>query len=275
VRPRASRLHRLIDAGSSAIRRPGPLARARFRARPRPAAHARRRLQRAQAEIAVEWLAQAGEQAEWVDVERQRHIEPGAPSPAMRPARSTCPMPASATPATWTQLLRGNAQAAASVHVPARGRLKLPLGAAAEAALRAGAPRSGSRSRGGRARRRPAARAEFDAIVICAALRFHPAACAARRAPALAPDPRLLGDGAATLRDAAPHVAARRAARRPQRRIAITRLGSRVRVAGGHELGVPWPIGARGAVREYPSGRYTDASTRTSRARALDAGACW
>ena len=97
--------------GRRAHRRPRPRAVARLRTRRRPAADAgRRRHARRRPSVAVAWLQQAGETAEWADAARQRQIEPGRAVADDAPRAVYLPNARIGNTREWTQLLRAHAQ---------------------------------------------------------------------------------------------------------------------------------------------------------------------
>jgi D-amino-acid dehydrogenase len=175
----------------------------------------------AQAEIAVAWLQQAGETVEWADAARQRALEPGRV--VADDARAVY-LPAARIGNTreWTQLLRSHAQQlgvkflfqheVASLSPGPRPTLRFT-------ATAAGAPQE----------------ATFDAVVVCAALE------SARLLAPLGirlPWRPLRGYSVTVpshLRESAPDSGPRAALLDVRSGIGISRIGSRVRVAGGNE----------------------------------------
>jgi D-amino-acid dehydrogenase len=182
----------------------------------------------AQAEVAVEWLTQAGETVEWADAERQRSLEPGRALTEDAPRAVYLPDALVGNTREWTQLLRGQAQSL-GVRFLFQHEV-VSLGAGPGPTLRwATAPRDGHA-------RAAIHEAQFDAIVVCAALDS-----ARLVAPLGVKLPWRAVRGCSItvplhLRETAPAIGPRAAVLDVRSGIAITRLGSRVRVAGGHEL---------------------------------------
>ena len=175
----------------------------------------------AQAEHAVAWLQQAGDTAEWADAARQRQIEPGRAVADDAPRAVYLPGARTGNTREWTQLLRAHAQQLgvrflfqhAVAQVSAGPQPVVRFAAAGE----------------------PAREATFDAVVICAALE------SARLLAPLGvklPWKPIRGYSvtvAQHVREAAPDSGPRAALLDMRSGISISRLGARVRVAGGHE----------------------------------------
>jgi D-amino-acid dehydrogenase len=174
-----------------------------------------------QAEVAVAWLQQAGEKVEWADVARQRAIEPGRAVADDAPRAVYLPEARVGNTREWTQLLRAHAQ-----HLGVRFLFQHEV-----AAISAG-PRPTLRF--AEANDAPQD-ASFDAVVVCAALE------SARLLAPLGiklPWRPIRGYSvtvAQHVREAAPDSGPRAALMDVRSGISISRLGTRVRVAGGHE----------------------------------------
>jgi D-amino-acid dehydrogenase len=175
----------------------------------------------AQAEIAVAWLQQAGETVEWADAARQRAIEPGRAVADDAPRAVYLPNARVGNTREWTQLLRAHAQ-----------QLGVRFLFQHEVAEVSAGPQPTLRFA---ALDEPAQDATFDAVVVCAALE----------------SARLLGPLGVKLpwrpvrgysvtvaqhvREAAPDSGPRAALLDVRSGLSISRLGARLRVAGGHE----------------------------------------
>ena len=175
----------------------------------------------AQAERALAWLQQAGEAAEWADAARQRQLEPGRAVADDAPRAVHLPNARSGNTREWTQLLRAHAQ-----------QLGVRFLFQHEVAAIAAGPQPVVRLAGAN----EAARDEtFDAVVVCAALE------SARLLAPLGvklPWKPIRGYSvtvAQHVREAAPDSGPRAALLDLRTGISISRLGARVRVAGGHE----------------------------------------
>ena len=182
----------------------------------------------AQAEVAAAWLEQAGEKVVWADAARQRLLEPGR-TPADESARAVwLPEAHVGNTREWTQLLRGNAQ-----HLGVKFLFQhevAVLGAGPRPKLRYVDLRSGERQE-----------TAFDAVVVCAALD-----AARLLAPLGIKLPwRTVAGWSVTVpmnvREAAPDTGPRSALMDVRSAISISRIGTRVRVAGGHEP-APAPV---------------------------------
>ena len=175
----------------------------------------------AQAEIAAAWLQQAGETIEWADAARQRQVEPGRAVADDAPRAVWLPNARVGNTREWTQLLRAHAQqlgvrflfqhAVAAISAGPQPTLRFAAGNDAPQA------------------------ATFDAVVVCAALES-----ARLLAPLGVKLPwRPIRGYSVTVaqhvREAAPDSGPRAALLDVRSGITISRLGARVRVAGGHE----------------------------------------
>ena len=175
----------------------------------------------AQAEVAVAWLQQAGEAVEWADAARQRQIEPGHAVADDAPRAVYLPNARTGNTREWTQLLRAHAQ-----HLGVRFLFQHEV-----AQLSAGPQPVVRFAAAGEAPRE----ATFDAVVVCAALE------SARLLAPLGvklPWKPIRGYSvtvAQHVREAAPDSGPRAALLDVRSGISISRLGARVRVAGGHE----------------------------------------
>ena len=193
----------------------------------------------AQAEVAAAWLEKAGETIEWADAARQRAIEPGRAVADDAPRAVWLPAARIGNTREWTQLLRAHAQhlgvkflfqhEVASLTGGPRPTLRFaPLARAADSDN--GAPRE----------------ERFDAVVVSAALE------SARLMASLGvrlpwrPTRGWSVTVPQNVREAAPDSGPRAALMDVRSGIVISRLGTRVRVAGGHES-APSPSGASAA----------------------------
>jgi D-amino-acid dehydrogenase len=181
----------------------------------------------AQAEIAVDWLTQAGETVEWADAERQRRLEPGRNLPEDAQRAVYLPDALVGNTREWTQLLRAQAQSHGVRFLFQHEVVSLVAGQ--RPSLRCATP-----TRDGHGVEMHDA--QFDAIVVCAALDS-----ARLVAPLGVKLPWRAVRGCSItaplhLREAAPDIGPRAAVLDVRSGIAITRLGTRVRVAGGHEI---------------------------------------
>jgi D-amino-acid dehydrogenase len=190
----------------------------------------------AQAEIAAAWLQQAGEKVEWADAARQRAIEPGRAVADDAPRAVYLPAARVGNTREWTQLLRAHAQqlgvrflfqheVAALVAGP-RPSVRY-VAVAREPGGAPGAPQE----------------ATFDAVVVSAALE------SSRLLSPLGvklPWKPIRGYSVTVpshVREAAPDNGPRAALLDVRSGIGISRLGTRVRVAGGHAA-APASVGA-------------------------------
>jgi D-amino-acid dehydrogenase len=187
----------------------------------------------AQAEIAVEWLRQAGETAEWVDAEEQRRLEPGRAVAEDAPRAVYLPAARTGNAREWTQLLRGHAQAN-GVRFLFQHEVAGVIGGPEPAVLYATAAES---ARGDTTLHET----NFDAVVVCAALDSQRLLEPLGVKLAWRPVRGWSVTVPLHLRETLPHVGPRAALLDVRSGIAITRLGSRVRVAGGHEVGAAAP----------------------------------
>jgi D-amino-acid dehydrogenase len=194
----------------------------------------------AQAEVAVDWLTQAGETVEWADAERQRRLEPGRTLPEGEPRAVYLPDALVGNTREWTQLLRAKAQSQGVRFLFLHEVMSLDPGPRPSLRYWTG-PRDG-----------PGAtphEAQFDAIIVCAA--FDSARLVAPLGFKL-PWRAVRGCSVTVplhLREAAPDIGPRAAVLDVRSGITITRLGTRVRVAGAHEVA---PRGASAALPEAP-----------------------
>ena len=175
----------------------------------------------AQAELAVAWLREAGETVEWADAARQRQIEPGRAVADDAPRAVWLPNARTANTREWTQLLRTHAQQLGVrflfnhevASISAGPQPVVHLATASE----------------------PRRELTCDAVVVCAALE------SARLLAPLGvklPWKPIRGYSvtvAQHVREAAPDSGPRAALLDVRSGISISRLGARVRVAGGHE----------------------------------------
>lgn len=186
----------------------------------------------AQAEAAVAWLQEHGEPVEWADAARQRALEPGRAVADDAARAAYLPAARFGNPREWTQLLRTHAQAALGVRFLFQQEV-VALSAGPRPVLRfAAAGRGGAAAAGS-----PVQEAAFDAVVVCAAQES-----ARLLAPLGVRLPWKPTRGwsitvPAQLRESAPESGPRAALLDVRDGVAITRLGARVRVAGGHEPG--------------------------------------
>ena len=175
----------------------------------------------AQAEEAVAWLQQQGDAVEWADAARQRQLEPGRQVADDAPRAAWLPHARVGNTREWTQLLRAHAQ-----HLGVRFLFQhevVAVTAGAQPMVRLVAPGE------------PARDVAFDAVVVCAALES-----ARLLAPLGVKLPwRPIRGYSVTVaqhvREAAPDSGPRAALLDVRSGISISRLGARVRVAGGHE----------------------------------------
>ena len=174
-----------------------------------------------QAEAAVAWLKEAGETVEWADAARQRAIEPGRAVADAAPRAVHLPNARVGNTREWTQLLRAHAQ-----QLGVRFQFQhevTAISAGPQPTVRFAAATESARD------------ATFDAVVICAALES-----ARLLAPLGVKLPwRPIRGYSVTVaqhvREAAPDSGPRAALLDVRSGLSISRLGTRVRVAGGHE----------------------------------------
>jgi D-amino-acid dehydrogenase len=175
----------------------------------------------AQAEVAIAWLQQLGDTAQWADAARQRQVEPGRQVADDAPRAVWLPNARIGNTREWTQLLRAHAAHLGVrflfqhevVEITAGPRPTLRLSAANE----------------------PAGELAFDAVVVCAAMES-----ARLLAPLGVKLPwRPIRGCSVTVaqhvREAAPDSGPRAALLDVRSGLSISRLGARVRVAGAHE----------------------------------------
>ena len=189
----------------------------------------------AQAEIAAEWLREAGEKVEWADAARQREIEPGLAETETHSRAIYLRAARIGNTREWTQLLRGHAEQLGAtfrfqhevVSLTAGPRPTLRFIAAKEPTVGAeGAARAPIGAMRG---------AAFDAVVVCTALDAN------RLLTPLGvklPWRPLRGYSLTVplnLSESTTAVGPRAAMIDVKSGIAITRLGARVRVASGYE----------------------------------------
>jgi D-amino-acid dehydrogenase len=200
----------------------------------------------AQAEVAVAWLAERGDAVEWADAARQRQIEPGRAVADDASRAVFLPGARVGNTREWTQLLRAHAQ-----HLGVKFLFQhevAAVGAGPRPTVRfAALARAGGADAG---RDTSPREARFDAVVVSAAL---------DSSRLLAPlgirlSWRPTRGGSVTvpqhLREAAPDSGPRAALVDVRSGIVISRLGTRVRVAGGHDAA---PAASSGA--EPPSAK--------------------
>jgi D-amino-acid dehydrogenase len=174
-----------------------------------------------QAAAAVAWLQQAGETVEWADAARQRAIEPGRAVADNAPRAVYLPSARVGNTREWTQLLRAHAQQL-GVRFLFQHEVAA-ISAGPQPTVRFAAADEAARD------------ATFDAVVVCAALES-----ARLLAPLGVKLPwRAIRGYSVTVaqhvREAAPDSGPRAALLDMRSGISISRLGARVRVAGGHE----------------------------------------
>ena len=175
----------------------------------------------AQAEAAVAWLQQLGDTAEWADAARQRQLEPGRAVADDAGRAVWLPNARIGNTREWTQLLRAHAQ-----HLGVRFLFQHEA-----ASISAGPKPTVSFAAAGEA-----ARAEtFDAVVVCAALESSRLLAPLGVKLPWKPIRGYSVTVAQHVREAAPDAGPRAALLDVRSGISISRLGSRVRVAGGHE----------------------------------------
>ena len=175
----------------------------------------------AQAEAAVAWLQQLGDAVEWVDAARQRQIEPGRHVADDAPRAVWLPNARVGNTREWTQLLRAHAQ-----HLGVRFLFQQEV-----AAISAG-PQPTLRFQ---AAGEPPVEAAFDAVVVCAALESTRLLAPLGVKLPWKPIRGYSVTVAQHVREASPDAGPRAALLDVRSGISISRLGARVRVAGGHE----------------------------------------
>jgi D-amino-acid dehydrogenase len=175
----------------------------------------------AQAEAAIAWLQQQGDAVEWADAARQRQLEPGRQVADDAPRAAWLPNARVGNTREWTQLLRAHAQYLGVRFLFQHEAAAITAGP--QPVVRLAAPGE------------PARDVTFDAVVVCAALES-----ARLLAPLGVKLPwRPIRGFSVTVaqhvREAAPDSGPRAALLDVRTGISISRLGARVRVAGGHE----------------------------------------
>jgi D-amino-acid dehydrogenase len=175
----------------------------------------------AQAEAAVAWLQQRGDAAEWVDAARQRRIEPGRALADDAPRAVYLPNARVGNTREWTQLLRAHAQ-----HLGVRFLFQHAV-----SAISAGPKPTVSFAAGNE----PARAETFDAVVVCAALESSRLLAPLGVKLPWKPIRGYSVTVAQHVREAAPDGGPRAALLDVRSGVSISRLGARVRVAGGHE----------------------------------------
>ncbi|MCK9686574.1 NAD(P)/FAD-dependent oxidoreductase [Scleromatobacter humisilvae] len=174
-----------------------------------------------QAEAAVAWLRERGEAAEWADAARQRQLEPGRAVADDAPRAVHLPNARIGNTREWTQLLRAHAQ-----HLGVRFLFQHEV-----AAISAGPRPTVSFA----AADEPARAETFDAVVVCAALESSRLLAPLGVKLPWKPIRGYSVTVAQHVREAAPDSGPRAALLDVRSGISISRLGARVRVAGGHE----------------------------------------
>jgi len=175
----------------------------------------------AQAEAAVAWLQEHGETAEWADAARQRQLEPGR-AVADDAARAVwLPNARIGNTREWTQLLRTHAQ-----QLGVRFLFQHEV-----ASISAGPKPTVSFA----AASEPARAQTFDAVVVCAALESSRLLAPLGVKLPWKPIRGCSVTVAQHVRETAPESGPRAALLDVRSGISISRLGTRVRVAGGHE----------------------------------------
>ena len=192
----------------------------------------------AQATHAIAWLQTLGETAEWADAVRQRQLEPGRGVADDAPRGVWLPQARVGNPREWTQLLRAHA-----VHLGARFQFQhvvQAISAGPKPAVRFSAA-DGQTSE-----------AEFDAVVVCAALESARLLAPLGVALPCKPVRGYSVTVAQHVRESAPDSGPRAALLDVRSGVSVTRLGARIRVAGGHEA---VPVPAPGGAPVEPPGR--------------------
>ena len=175
----------------------------------------------AQAELAVAWLQQAGETAQWADAARQRQIEPGRAVADDAPRAVWLPNARAGNTREWTQLLRAHAQ-----QLGVRFLFNHEV-----AAVSAGPQPVVHLAAVGE----PAREMTVDAVVVCAAIESSRLLAPLGVKLPWKPIRGYSVTVAQHVREAAPDAGPRAALLDVRSGISISRLGTRVRVAGGHE----------------------------------------
>jgi len=175
----------------------------------------------AQAEQAIAWLQARGEAAEWADAARQRQVEPGRAIADDAPRAVWLPGARSGNTREWTQLLRAHA-----VHLGARFLFQHAV-----QSISAG-PKPAVRFSTADGRSDESA---FDAVLVCAALESSRLLAPLGVALPWKPIRGYSVTVAQHVRETAPDSGPRGALLDVRSGISTTRLGARIRVAGGHE----------------------------------------
>jgi len=181
----------------------------------------------AQAEQAAAWLEQAGEKVVWCDAARLRSLEPGLAAVADGARAVWLPDAHVGNTREWTQLLRTNAQ-----QLGVKFLFQHEV-AAIVAGARPAVRHADLRTGGG------LQESAFDAVVVCAA---HDAARLLAPLGVRLPWKATAGWSVTVpmnVREAAPDTGPRAALMDVRGGVSISRLGTRLRVAGGHESPPP------------------------------------
>lgn len=199
----------------------------------------------AQAEVAVGWLQEIGEKVEWADAARQRAIEPGRAVAADAPRAVYLPGARIGNTREWTQLLRLHAQylgvkflfqhEVVSVSAGPRPTLRVIATGRDGSAMTPTPASTGPTPPTATAAREMA----FDALVICAALETGRLLAPSGIKLPWRPVRGYSVTVPAHQREAAPDSGPRAALLDVRSGVAITRLGTRVRVAGGYDTEAP------------------------------------
>lgn len=174
-----------------------------------------------QAGQAIAWLQALGETVEWADAARQRQLEPGRAIADDAPRAAWLPNARVGNPREWTQLLRAHA-----AHLGARFQFQhavQSISAGPKPAVHFATPdgRTGD--------------AAFDAVVVCAALESSRLLAPLGVALPWRPVRGYSVTVAQHVREPAPDSGPRAALLDMLSGVTISRLGARIRVAGGHE----------------------------------------
>ena len=175
----------------------------------------------AQAEHAMAWLQAQGETAEWADAARQRQVEPGRAIADDAPRAVWLPNARSGNTREWTQLLRAHA-----THLGVRFLFQHTV-----QSLAAG-PKPAVRHASADGK---ADETSFDAVVVCAALESARLLAPLGVALPCKPIRGYSVTVAQHVRESAPDCGPRGALLDVRSGVSISRLGARLRVAGGHE----------------------------------------
>ena len=169
----------------------------------------------------VAWLQEAGGTAEWADAARQRQLEPGRAVADDAPRAVWLPNARVGNTREWTQLLRAHAQ-----HLGVRFLFQHEV-----ASISAGPRPTVSFA----AANEPARAETFDGVVVCAALESSRLLAGLGVKLPWKPIRGYSVTVAQHVRETAPDSGPRAALLDVRTGISISRLGTRVRVAGGHE----------------------------------------